>query len=93
MGAQLRLVRDPSHSALEMPDEEAIVRVLAGETEAFAVPTGPEAKTLAVKAGMPTTVKVEKPEPAGLDAAAESVEITLTRGPRSVGGASPRSRR
>src|SRR5437867_12702626 len=27
-------------------------------------------------------VKVEKPEPAGLDAAAEAVELTLARGPR-----------
>src|SRR5205823_11599623 len=29
------------------------------------------------------TVKVEKPEPAGLDAAAEAVELTLARTPRS----------
>src|SRR5437870_8236840 len=29
------------------------------------------------------TVKVEKPEPAGLDAAAEAVELTVARGQRS----------
>jgi len=29
-------------------------------------------------------VKVEKPEPAGLDAAAEAVEITMVRAPRSA---------
>src|SRR2546429_9681367 len=29
------------------------------------------------------TVKVEKPEPAGLDAAAEAVELTIARSPRS----------
>ena len=38
-------------------------------------------------------VKVEKPEPAGLDAAAEAVELTIARGPRSARAASPRSRR
>src|SRR5438309_6126025 len=36
------------------------------------------------------TVKVEKPEPAGLDAAAEAVELTLARGHRSSPGRSPR---
>ena len=36
-------------------------------------------------------VKVEKPEPAGLDAAAEAVELTLSRGLRSAPAASPRS--
>jgi dihydroneopterin aldolase len=30
------------------------------------------------------TVKVAKPEPAGLDAAAEAVELTMARGPRSA---------
>ena len=42
-------------------------------------------------------VKVEKPEPDGLDAAAEAVELTLRRSPawgrRSAQAASPRSRR
>src|SRR5947209_19776072 len=38
-------------------------------------------------------VKVEKPEPAGLDAAAEAVELTLSRGRRSAPAASPRSPR
>ena len=38
-------------------------------------------------------VKVEKPEPAGLDAAAEAVELTLARGHRSSPGRSPRSPR
>src|SRR5437762_811772 len=38
-------------------------------------------------------VKVEKPEPDGLDAAAEAVELTLARGPRSSRGASRRSPR
>src|SRR5688572_9552372 len=37
-------------------------------------------------------VKVEKPELAGLDAAAEAVELTIARHPRSGGAASPRSR-
>src|SRR5438309_11662683 len=36
------------------------------------------------------TVRVEKPEPAGLDAAAEAVELTLARGHRSSPGRSPR---
>src|SRR5207237_6534268 len=36
-------------------------------------------------------VRVEKPEPAGLDAAAEAVELTLRRGRRSAPAASPRS--
>ena len=36
-------------------------------------------------------VKVEKPEPEGLDAAAEAVELILARGPRSSPGASRRS--
>src|SRR5438105_7227510 len=36
------------------------------------------------------TVKVEKPEPAGLDAAAEAVELTLARSRRSRPIASPR---
>src|SRR5437870_8241863 len=35
-------------------------------------------------------VRVEKPEPAGLDAAAEAVELTLARGPRSARAASRR---
>src|SRR5437588_1472527 len=42
------------------------------------------------------TVKVEKPEPAGLDAAAEAVELTIARGRRSSRAASrrpPRRRR
>src|SRR5437667_2376400 len=39
------------------------------------------------------TVRVEKPEPAGLDAAAEAVELTLARGHRSSPGRSPRSPR
>jgi dihydroneopterin aldolase len=38
-------------------------------------------------------VKVEKPEPDGLDAAAEAVELTIARRPRSVGAPSPRSPR
>src|SRR5438270_7211595 len=38
------------------------------------------------------TVKVEKPEPAGVDAAGEAVELTLARSPRSSRAASPRSR-
>jgi len=38
-------------------------------------------------------VKVEKPEPDGLDAAAESVELTLARGRRSLPARSPRSPR
>jgi 7,8-dihydroneopterin aldolase/epimerase/oxygenase len=41
-------------------------------------------------------VKVEKPEPAGLDAAAEAVEITIARVPRSARAGprrSPRRRR
>ena len=38
------------------------------------------------------TLRVEKPEPAGLDAAAEAVELTLARSPRSSRAASPRSR-
>src|SRR5216110_3014765 len=38
-------------------------------------------------------VKVEKPEPAGLDAAAEAVELTIARGPRSSPARSPRSPR
>jgi dihydroneopterin aldolase len=38
-------------------------------------------------------VKVEKPEPAGLDAAAEAVELTIARAPRSSRAASPRSPR
>ena len=41
-------------------------------------------------------VKVEKPEPDGLNAAAEAVELTLARGPRSSQAASrqsPRRRR
>jgi dihydroneopterin aldolase len=38
-------------------------------------------------------VTVEKPEPAGLDAAAEAVELTIARRPRSGRAASPRSRR
>jgi len=38
-------------------------------------------------------VRVEKPEPAGLDAAAEAVELTLGRGPRSSPGRSARSPR
>ena len=38
-------------------------------------------------------VMVEKPEPAGLDAAAEGVEVTISRRPRSGRAASPRSRR
>src|SRR6266550_22522 len=37
-------------------------------------------------------VKVEKPGPAGLDAAAEAVELTLARGRRSSPARSPRSR-
>ena len=37
------------------------------------------------------TLRVEKPEPAGLDAAAEAVELTLARSPRSSPAASPRS--
>ncbi len=39
------------------------------------------------------SVKVEKPEPAGLDAAAEAVELTIARAPRSAPAASPRSQR
>jgi len=39
------------------------------------------------------TVRVEKPEPAGLDAAAEAVELTLARGRRSSPVRSPRSPR
>jgi dihydroneopterin aldolase len=38
-------------------------------------------------------VKVEKPEPGGLDAAAEAVELTIARAPRSSRAASPRSPR
>ena len=38
-------------------------------------------------------VKIEKPEPDGLDAAAEAVELTLARARRSARAASPRSRR
>src|SRR5437588_6294426 len=38
------------------------------------------------------TLRVEKPEPAGLDAAAEAVELTLARSLRSSRAASPRSR-
>ena len=38
-------------------------------------------------------VRVEKPEPAGLDAAAEAVELTLSRGRRSAPAASLRSPR
>jgi dihydroneopterin aldolase len=38
-------------------------------------------------------VKVTKPEPAGLEAAAEAVEITLEREPRSGEGRTRRSRR
>ena len=38
-------------------------------------------------------VKVEKPEPAGLDAEAEAVELTLARAPRSLRAASRRSPR
>jgi dihydroneopterin aldolase len=38
-------------------------------------------------------VKVEKPEPDGLDAAAEAVELTIARVPRSSPAASPRSPR
>ena len=38
-------------------------------------------------------VKVEKPQPEGLDAAAETVELTLSRGQRSSPGRSPRSSR
>ena len=38
-------------------------------------------------------VKVEKPEPDGLDAAAEAVELTIARGRRSSPAASPRSQR
>ena len=38
-------------------------------------------------------VKVEKPEPEGLDAVAESVELTLARAPRSSPARSPRSPR
>src|SRR5436309_11818559 len=38
-------------------------------------------------------VKVEKPEPDGLDAAAEAVELTLARGRRSSPVRSPRSPR
>src|SRR5438445_7666657 len=36
-------------------------------------------------------VKVEKPEPAGLDAAAEAVELTIARSRRSARATSPRS--
>ena len=39
------------------------------------------------------SVKVEKPEPAGLDAAAEAVELTIARVSRAARAASPRSRR
>jgi 7,8-dihydroneopterin aldolase/epimerase/oxygenase len=38
-------------------------------------------------------VKVEKPEPAGLDAAAEAVEIAIARAPRSARARSRRSPR
>jgi dihydroneopterin aldolase len=38
-------------------------------------------------------VKVEKPEPADLNAAAEAVELTIARAPRSSPAASPRSPR
>jgi dihydroneopterin aldolase len=38
-------------------------------------------------------VKVEKPEPEGLDAAAEAVELRLAREPRSLPATSPRSPR
>jgi len=38
-------------------------------------------------------VKVEKLEPGGLDAAAEAVELTIARVPRSARAASPRSPR
>src|SRR5438093_8261430 len=38
-------------------------------------------------------VKVEKPEPDGLDAAAEAVELTIARAPRASPAASPRSPR
>jgi dihydroneopterin aldolase len=38
-------------------------------------------------------VKVEKPEPDGLDAAAEAVELTIARAPRSSPVTSPRSPR
>ena len=38
-------------------------------------------------------VKVEKLEPEGLDAAAEAVELTIARAPRSSPAASPRSPR
>src|SRR5437667_8501036 len=39
------------------------------------------------------TVKVEKPEPAGLDAAAEAVALTIARSRRSTRATSPRSPR
>src|SRR5438132_13806085 len=39
------------------------------------------------------TVKVEKPEPAGLDAAAEAVALTIARSRRSTRAKSPRSPR
>src|SRR5437867_10399579 len=38
-------------------------------------------------------VKVEKPEPEGLDAAAEAAELTIARAPRSSAARSPRSSR
>src|SRR5206468_5441261 len=38
-------------------------------------------------------VKVEKPEPDGLDATAEAVELTIARAPRSSPARSPRSPR
>ena len=39
------------------------------------------------------SVRIDKPEPAGLDAAAEAVELTIPRAPRSARGASRQSPR
>src|SRR2546423_11201933 len=54
--------------------------------------TSDVARALLVRFGKVTEarVKIEKPEPEGLDAAAEAVELTLARDPRSSPGASRR---
>src|SRR5437762_5412612 len=89
--------RDDLAAALDISEVAACVRdEVAGRPRVLLERmTSDVARALLARFGKVTEVrvKVEKPEPEGLDAAAEAVELTLARGRRSSPAASRQPRR
>jgi len=92
------VIADDLAAALDIAEVASLVRDEIARVPRMLLErmTADVAQALLARFGQVTDVRVrvEKPEPRGLDAAAEAVELTITRQPAEApeGGRSPRSR-